>query len=130
MPLKREPDAVSSLPLGRMEGETVVSNGCQLGSKPRPGSYSSALLKEPLLFSPPATSTLPESNSVAGRTSRAVLRLPVLLQVPKAGSYSSALLKEPLLSCPPATCTLPDGNSVAVCALRAVLRLPVLLQVP
>src|SRR6266566_2634278 len=36
MPLKREPDAVSALPLNSGEGETVVSKGCQLGSKPRP----------------------------------------------------------------------------------------------
>ena len=36
MPLKREPEAVSALPLGKTEGETVVSNGCQLESKPRP----------------------------------------------------------------------------------------------
>src|SRR5882724_7117007 len=63
MPLKREPEAVSSLPLGRIEGETIVSKGCQVGSKPSPGSYSSALLKKPLLLSPPATSTLPEGSS-------------------------------------------------------------------
>jgi hypothetical protein len=35
MPLKREPEAISSLPLGKIEGETVRSKGCQLGSKPR-----------------------------------------------------------------------------------------------
>jgi len=45
MPLKREPEAVSGLPFGRIGGKTVVSKGCQLESKPRPGSYSSALLK-------------------------------------------------------------------------------------
>ena len=33
MPLKREPDAINGLPLGKIEGETVVSNGCQLESK-------------------------------------------------------------------------------------------------
>ena len=33
MPLKREPDAVSSLPLGKMEGEMVLSKGCQLEDK-------------------------------------------------------------------------------------------------
>ena len=32
---------------------------------PVAGSYSSALLKEPLLLNPPATSTLPEGSSVA-----------------------------------------------------------------
>ena len=36
MPLKREPEAVSGLPLGKIEGKAVVSKGCQLGSKPRP----------------------------------------------------------------------------------------------
>src|SRR6266568_3884858 len=114
MPLNCAPEAVSSLPLGRIEGETVVSKGCQVGSKPSPGSYSSALLKEPLLLSPPATSTLPEGSSVAVCYSRAVMRLPVLLQQNVAGSYSSALLKMPLLLSPPATSTLPEGSSVAV----------------
>jgi hypothetical protein len=32
-PVKRQPDAVSGLPLGKIEGETVVSNGCHLESK-------------------------------------------------------------------------------------------------
>ena len=31
IPLKREPVAVSALPFGRIEGETVVSKGCQAG---------------------------------------------------------------------------------------------------
>src|SRR5262249_3136277 len=56
----REAGAVSPLP-GRIKGETIVSKGSQFGSKPRPGSYSSALLK-PI---PPATSTLPEGSNVA-----------------------------------------------------------------
>ena len=47
-------------------------------------------------------------------TSRAVLRLPVAVQVPLAGSYSSALLRSPLLFSPPATSTLPLGSKVAV----------------
>src|SRR6266542_6300712 len=38
MPLKREPDAVSAPPFCTIGGETIVSNGCQLGAKPRPGS--------------------------------------------------------------------------------------------
>jgi hypothetical protein len=80
MPLKREPEAVSSLPLDRIEGETIASKGCQVGSKPSPGSYSSALLKK-LLFLPPATSTLPEGSSVAVCDSRAVVRLPVAVQL-------------------------------------------------
>src|SRR5206468_2134282 len=113
MPLKREPEAVSSLPLGRIEGETVVSKGCQVGSKPSPGSYSSALLKIPLLPAPPATSTLPEGSSVAVCKERAARTLPVVLQLPVAGSYSAALLKSLPLT-PPATSTLPEGSSVAV----------------
>src|SRR5205823_6472586 len=109
MPLKREPEAVSGLPLGKIEGETVVSNGCQLESKPRPWSYSSVLL---IPYQPPATSTLPEGSSVAVWSFRPVPMLPVVVHVPAAGSYSSALLKEPYV--PPATSTLPEGSSVAV----------------
>src|SRR6266480_8030929 len=90
MPLNREPEAVSSLPSGRIEGKTVVSKGCQLESKPRPGSYSSALLKSLLLPDPAATNTLPLGSSVAAWKKRAVPRLPVLLQFPVTGSYSSA----------------------------------------
>src|SRR5205807_1489870 len=65
MPLKREPEASRTRRSGRIEGETLLSKGCQLALKPRPGSYSSALLKIPLLLCPPATSTLPEGSSVA-----------------------------------------------------------------
>jgi hypothetical protein len=62
---------------------------------------------------------------------RAVLRLPVGIQVPLAGSYSSALADTLiLLSNPPATNTIPLGSRVAVCWERAVLRLPVDIQVP
>src|SRR2546429_6541145 len=121
MPLKREPEAVSGLPLCRIEGETMVSRGCQLGSKPRPWSYSSALLKEPLELCPPATSTLPEGSSVAVCRKRARPRLPVAVHVPAAGSYSSALLKKLLLVLYPyTTSTSPDSRSAAVCASRAV----------
>ena len=45
---------------------------------------------------------------------RAVLRLPVAVQVPLAGSYSSALVRGPLLPTPPATSTMPLGSKVAV----------------
>ena len=38
MPVKRDPEAVSSLPLCRIEGETVVSKGCQMESNPNPES--------------------------------------------------------------------------------------------
>ena len=92
MPWKREPETVNSLPLGKTEGETVVSKGCQLESKPRPGSYNSALLKA-LPLNPPAASTLPEGSKVAVRNSRAVPRLRVAVHVSVAGSYSSALLR-------------------------------------
>src|SRR4051812_11942801 len=119
MPLKREPVAVSALPLGTVAGETLVSNGCQLGSKPRPGSYSSALLKVILLANPPATSTLPLGSSVTVGDSRAAERLLVKLHVPLAGSYSSALFSQwKIPSCevkkPAATSTLPLGSTVAV----------------
>src|SRR5436190_5298671 len=114
MPLKREPEAVSALPLGTIEGETVVSNGCQLGSKPSPTSYSSALLQT-AIPAPPATSTLPLGSNVAVCPSRAVERLLVKLHVPLDGSYSSALLKEQLSSSPAATTSLPCGSNGAVC---------------
>src|SRR5438874_2013054 len=121
MPWKREPEAVNSLPC-TIEGETIVSKGCQPGSKPRPGSYSSALLKAGLLF-PAATSTLPLGSSVAVCAPRAVPRLPVVVQVPLARSYSSALLKPEPVD-PPATSTLPLASPVAGSSHRAVTRLP------
>ena len=46
---------------------------------------------------------------------RAVLRLPVAVQVPLAGSYSSALAERAAAITPPATSTLPLGSKVAVC---------------
>src|SRR6476660_8977612 len=45
---------------------------------------------------------------------RAVLRLPVNVQVPVAGSYNSALAKLPLPKSPPATSTLPLASNVEV----------------
>jgi hypothetical protein len=113
MPLKRAPEAVSSLPLW-IKGETKVSKGCQLGSKPRPGSYSSALLKTTKLLIPPATSTLPAGSNVAVCKTRPATRLPVTVHLPVAGSYSSALLKNNMPLYPPATSTLPEGSNVAV----------------
>ena len=51
-------------------------------------SYSSALAEtSKLLSNPPAASTMPLVNKVALCSSRAVLRLPVILQLPVAGSY-------------------------------------------
>src|SRR6476620_3375021 len=129
MPLKREPEAVSAVPLGTRKGETVVSKGCKLGSKPRPTSYSSALLRRPTKF-PPANSTLPLGSNAAVCCCRAWTRLPVALHVPPAGSYSSALLRVPLLLDPPTTSALPLRSRVAVLLTRAVPRLPVVLQVP
>ena len=83
---------------------------------PLAGSYSSALLRPlPLLPTPAATSTLPLGSNVAVCDRRAVVRLPVSLQLPLAGSYSSALLTATkLASYPPATSTLPLGSNVAV----------------
>ena len=88
MPLKTEPVSASESPDVSVEGAVAI-RGCQALLNPRPTSYSSALLKE-LPLNPPATSTLPEGSSVAVCKYRAVLRLPVLLQLPVAGSYSSA----------------------------------------
>jgi hypothetical protein len=79
--------------------------------------------------SPPATRTLRFCSNVAVCSARAVLRLPVAVQVRLAGSYSSALAERlRLLSFPPATRTMPFWSNVAVCTQRAVLRLPVRLQ--
>src|SRR4051794_11099683 len=98
MPLKREPEAVSALPLGTIEGETLVSKGCQAGSKPRPMLYSSAVRPSPPLRSPPAARIFPfGSNVVALREERRIANEAVLLHVPDAGSYSSALRVTSLL---------------------------------
>ena len=83
-----------------------------------------------LLPLPAATSTFPPGNKVAVCSSRAVLRLPVNVQVPVAGSYNSALARLPLPKLPPATSTLPLASNVAVCRKRPVLRLPVDVQLP
>ena len=94
-------------------------------------SYSSALARSPLAPKPPAASTIPLGSKVAVCSPRAVLRLPVGVQVLLAGSYNSTLAKAlKLLSNPPATSTIPLGSKVAVCSPRAVLRLPVGVQVP
>jgi hypothetical protein len=45
---------------------------------------------------------------------RAVLRLPVGIQVPLAGSYSSALARTALTPNPPAAKMIPFGSKVAV----------------
>ena len=110
MPWKREPVSMRLLPSTRGEVAVAIC-GCQSGPiNPSPMSYSSALLRA-LPLNPPATSTLPLGSNVAVGDRRAVVRLPVSLQVPLAGSYSSAL---PLLS-PAATSTLPLDSNVAVC---------------
>src|SRR5262245_46084577 len=113
MPLKREPEAVSSLPLCRGEGSTLVSKVCQRESNPSRGAENSALLKI-LPLNPPVTSTLPLGSNVAVWLPRAVPRLPVAFHAPLAGSYSSALLNQPVELTPPATSTLPLGSNVAV----------------
>src|SRR6266478_3146960 len=70
-------------------------------------SYSSALAIALLLSAPPATRAMPLGSNVAVCLSRAVLRLPVAVQLPLAGSYSSALGEGPLLLTPPATSAVP-----------------------
>src|SRR5205807_2568816 len=87
----------------------------------------------PLISAPAATSTMPLVSNVALCKSRAVLRLPVKVQVPLSGSYSSALAiggEGKVISSAPATCTMPLGNNVAVFADRPLFRLPVTVQVP
>src|SRR5438477_7443325 len=50
---------------------------------PVDGLYSSALVRKPAVFSPPATSTCPLGSSVAVWPALAVLRLPVTVQFPE-----------------------------------------------
>ena len=71
-----------ALPIGLSLIATSVQTCVQF---PVAGSYSSALVNW-LGFSPPATSTLPEGNSVAVCESRAVPMSPVGVQLPVAGS--------------------------------------------
>ena len=53
---------------------------------PLAGSYSSARAVVPLVPNPPETRTIPSGSKVAVWPKRAVLRLPVAVQVPFAGS--------------------------------------------
>ena len=58
---------------------------------------------------------MPLGSKVAVSSRRAVLRLPVGVQVLVAGSYNSALARVPLAAGnPPATSTIPLGSKVAV----------------
>src|SRR5207248_3280546 len=87
----------------------------------------------PRLRDTAATSTVPLVSNVALCKSRAVLRLPVKVQVPLSGSYSSALAiggEGKVISSPAATSTFPSGNNVAVFADRPLFRLPVRVQLP
>src|SRR6516164_5457499 len=106
---------------------------------PVAGLYSSALDRvghEPFtqVPPPPATSTWPFCSSVAVWFCRAVVMLPVALQVPAAGLYSSAPLVTVWLtpaSTPPATSTCPFCSTVAVKpTVRAVPMLPVAAHRP
>ena len=93
--------------------------------------YSSALALMVGKSDPPAASTFPLDSKVAVCRARALLRLPVNVQVPLAGSYSSALAKvKPLVSNPAAASVVPLDNRVAVCPNRPVVRLPVAVHVP
>ncbi len=70
----------------------------------------------PLSLLPPATSTLPLLSNVAVWLERAVVMLPVRVNVPVVGSYNSLVaIGMPLpLPLPPATSTLPLLSNVAV----------------
>src|SRR5262249_45914877 len=77
---------------------------------------------------PPATSTLPESSSVAEWPSRPFAIAAAADQLLFAGSYSSAVAKDvtpgPVWLMPPATRTLPEGSSVAVWRKRGLASEP------
>src|SRR6516164_2855605 len=133
------PPATSTRPLGssvavwKARAPLMLPVGFHV---PVAGLYSSALENavQPKLMqpSPPATSTWPLFSSVAVKSSRAVVMLPVGLNVPVAGLYSSALLVAALPTPPPATSTWPFCSTVAVKvrAARAVVMLPVGLNLP
>ena len=63
---------------------------------------------------PPGSRTIPLGSKVAVSSSRAVLGLPVGVQVPLGGSYNSALARGAVTPNPPATSTIPLGSKVAV----------------
>jgi hypothetical protein len=86
---------------------------------PVAGLYSSALLRKPVVPSPPATSTWPFGSSVAVWSVRAVFKLPVFAQVPevpaKAGTGVLA--------------TKPTASNAANTSVRIGANLFVFLQI-
>ena len=80
---------------------------------------------------PPATNTNPLPSKVAVCCERAVVKLPVVVNVPFVGLYSSALAEAKLeVTTPPAISTRPFGSKVAVWATRGVFKLPVTVNDP
>ena len=73
-------------------------------------SYNSALVRTSVA----ATSTMPLGSKVAVCLSRALLRLPVAVQLLLARSYNSALARTPFIPTPPAASAMPLGSNVAV----------------
>ena len=73
----------------------LACGGEGAGAAPHPGGRVVQFRASEIaaVVCPPATSTLPLGSNVAVCQKRAVLRLPVALQVPLAGSYSSALVR-------------------------------------
>ena len=93
--------------------------------------YSSVLALMVGKSDPPEANTIPFGSKFAACRARALLRLPVNVQVALVVSYNSALAKvKPVVSNPPAMRVIPLDNKVAVCPPRPVLRFPVRVQVP
>ena len=65
MPSKREPEAISTLPLGKTEGETVVSNGCQSDQSQDPDHRVPHYLRESHILLPRLPIPCPSGNNVA-----------------------------------------------------------------
>jgi hypothetical protein len=82
---------------------------------PAEGLKISALLAaDPDVPTPPATITVPSWRRVAVCEKRAVVMVPVGVQLPNMGSDIHALASVPAVPEPPATITIPFVSSVAV----------------
>ena len=101
--------------MGRGLGVTLgVAVGVGAGVGDGWFSYNSALVRTSVVPSPAATSTMPLGSKVAVCLSRALLRLPVAVQLSLARSYNSALARTPFIPTPPAASAMPLGSNVAV----------------
>ena len=91
-----EPSCDQHLAVGQQRRRVFRARGVEAArgspSPARPGR-TVPRSRDSRRYIPPATSTLPLGSKVAVCSERAVLRLPVAVQVPLAGSYSSALAR-------------------------------------